>query len=297
MTSTSKTPNRLTVVFVSLMFISFNLMAVCYAGDFAGTLNSVSITDSAAKNTPPTAVINYTQNGDTYTFDASGSSDYDGSIVTYKWNFGDGATGTGVVTSHEYSGNVDFPVTLTTIDNGGAVALQQVSLLYNPPIMVGSKDAGSSSSNIGQLHIWAYKLPEVPSRDGTLTSISMTLSGGSVETPAKVRFALYTQDPVRTMAGSMVPDAVTIEGEISSSTPQLITLPIESGSPEIKAGIPYWIVYQTTSSWLFFYRDYDRTALSVDKTTTTLDYQWDSFYEEGVGVGRYKIGKCYFTAK
>lgn len=98
------------------------------AADFAGSLKNVSITDSAGKNQPPVAVIKYTKNGDTYTFDASGSSDPDGSIVEYKWDFGDGAKGTGAATSHTFAVPGAFPVTLTVVDNGGGEALSQAQI-------------------------------------------------------------------------------------------------------------------------------------------------------------------------
>ena len=36
-------------------------------------------------------------------FDAAGSSDSDGSIASYAWDFGDGASGAGVSASHQYT--------------------------------------------------------------------------------------------------------------------------------------------------------------------------------------------------
>jgi PKD repeat protein len=57
--------------------------------------------------------------GDTVTFDGSGSSDPDGSIVSYKWDFGDGASGSGITVSHVYSDADSYTVTLTVTDNGG----------------------------------------------------------------------------------------------------------------------------------------------------------------------------------
>ena len=55
-------------------------------------------------------------------FDASESSDPDGSIVSYDWDFGDGATGTGATPSHQFTSLVDryFDVTLTVTDDQGA---------------------------------------------------------------------------------------------------------------------------------------------------------------------------------
>jgi hypothetical protein len=52
----------------------------------------------------------------TVLFDATNSSD-DGEIVTYSWNFGDGATGSGAVTTHTYSTPGAYVVTLTVWDD------------------------------------------------------------------------------------------------------------------------------------------------------------------------------------
>jgi hypothetical protein len=55
-------------------------------------------------------------------FDGSGSSDADGSIASYQWDFGDGATGVGWSASHAYLQAGTYTVTLTVIDDGGGTA-------------------------------------------------------------------------------------------------------------------------------------------------------------------------------
>jgi len=57
--------------------------------------------------------------GTSVTFDASGSTDADGSITEYRWQFGDGAAGQGVKTSHEYMLPGTYEVRLTVTDNEG----------------------------------------------------------------------------------------------------------------------------------------------------------------------------------
>ena len=53
-------------------------------------------------------------------FNASGSSDPDGSISNYHWNFGDGTSGSGVSPLHTYWTNGFYWVVLTVTDNDGA---------------------------------------------------------------------------------------------------------------------------------------------------------------------------------
>jgi len=71
---------------------------------------SANFTASPTSGTAPLAVD----------FDASGSSDPDGSITSYNWTFGDGSTGTGVTTSHTYNTAGTYTVSLTVIDGQGA---------------------------------------------------------------------------------------------------------------------------------------------------------------------------------
>ena len=65
------------------------------------------------------AVFNYTISGKTVTFDASGSGDYDGTIVSYKWDFGDTTTGNGKIVDHTYTAYQSYSATLTVTDNNG----------------------------------------------------------------------------------------------------------------------------------------------------------------------------------
>lgn len=114
---------------VTAVFLFFGTTFSIFAQTtFEGNLNSVSITDAAGTNSPPTASFTYSQNGAVFTFDASGSSDPDGTISKYRWDFGDGATSAEVATSHDYVEVGEYNVTLTAIDNLGAVALSQIHI-------------------------------------------------------------------------------------------------------------------------------------------------------------------------
>ena len=63
-------------------------------------------------------------------FDGSGSTDRDGTIVSYVWNFGDGGTATGVAANHTYAAGGTYTVILTVTDDGGlaGTASQQITV-------------------------------------------------------------------------------------------------------------------------------------------------------------------------
>jgi hypothetical protein len=117
--------------------LSLALLSPATAADFTGNLKGVTITDAQATNKPPTAAFTYTVSGQTVTFDASGSSDSDGTIAEYKWDFGDGNTGTGITVSHQYNTLSSFPVTLTVDDEKNAISILQLNIALLPPMWIG----------------------------------------------------------------------------------------------------------------------------------------------------------------
>ena len=68
-------------------------------------------------------------------FDASASSDPDGTIAQYNWTFGDSQTGSGIATSHSYSSVGIYTVTLTLTDNNGATATATQTITVAKPII------------------------------------------------------------------------------------------------------------------------------------------------------------------
>lgn len=64
-------------------------------------------------------------------FNASGSSDPDGSIASYVWSFGDGSSASGVSAQHTFTEIADYAVSLQVTDDKGdtAVTSQTISVL------------------------------------------------------------------------------------------------------------------------------------------------------------------------
>ncbi len=113
--------------------------------------------DYFAFNIPPTAnagpdqVVN---EGDTVTFDGSGSYDPDGTIISYAWTFGDGNSGTGSAPTHIYGDNGVFIVVLTVTDDSSEIgtdvmAVTVVNVAPIPSLVPTTIDEGETATLFG----------------------------------------------------------------------------------------------------------------------------------------------------
>ncbi len=66
-------------------------------------------------------------------FNATGSADPIGAIVSYAWNFGDGTTGSGTTSSHAFAAPGNYPVTLIVTNTFGQTATGSNNVIVNPP--------------------------------------------------------------------------------------------------------------------------------------------------------------------
>ena len=83
-------------------------------------------------NQPPTAVATATPTSaainQTISFDGSGSSDADGTIASYRWDFGDGTQATTATASHAYAASGAFTARLTVTDDAGSSSSATVAI-------------------------------------------------------------------------------------------------------------------------------------------------------------------------
>ena len=94
---------------------TYTVQAVDFAANQSLESDPVFVTIEA--NTAPTASFTAELQGRTLFVDGTASSDSDGTIAQWDWDFGDGATATGEYAEHMYSGDGDFTVQLTVTDN------------------------------------------------------------------------------------------------------------------------------------------------------------------------------------
>lgn len=88
-------------------------------------------------NTPPIASFSLSDDhveiGEPVAFDASLSSDPEGEIALYQWNFGDGSSATGATAQHAYGSAGVFTVSLTVHDPEGLQNAHVHNITVNAP--------------------------------------------------------------------------------------------------------------------------------------------------------------------
>jgi hypothetical protein len=71
--------------------------------------------------------------GEAVNFNASGSEDLDGTIVSYEWDFGNGVIASGAIVGGSYAEDGVYQVTLRVEDNEGNVSVGKVTVNVLPP--------------------------------------------------------------------------------------------------------------------------------------------------------------------
>jgi PKD repeat protein len=144
----------------------------------------------AGVNAPPVAQAGGPYGGTVGTaiaLNSAGSSDSDGTIVSYAWAFGDGTTGSGASTSKSYAAAGTYTVTLTVTDDDGATATDQATVTVTagsgggntPPV---AQANGPYTATAGS----AVTLSSAGSSDagGSIASYSWTLGNGQTASGA-----------------------------------------------------------------------------------------------------------------
>lgn len=89
---------------------------------------------------PPTAVITVVPTSGpaplTVALSGEASSDTDGTIESYAWDFGDGASGGGVMAQHTYATVGEFSIRLTVTDDDGATGTATTTVVATGTLAV-----------------------------------------------------------------------------------------------------------------------------------------------------------------
>ena len=156
----------------------------------ASGLTSVA-TQTVTLNKPPLAV--FTSNctsGLTCTFDATASSDPDGTLSSLSWDFGDGTNASGATAAHTYATGNTYTVVLTVTDNGGASTSNTQMVVVPPPnkpptasftvscsVLTCSVDGSASTDPDGTVASWAWNFGDGATATGSAASHTYQVAG------------------------------------------------------------------------------------------------------------------------
>ncbi|MET0977080.1 MAG: PKD domain-containing protein [Leifsonia sp.] len=143
-------------------------------------------------NVAPTASFTATPGVLTVAVDGSASTDSDGSIASYAWNFGDGGAATGPTATHSYAAGGTYTVTLTVTDNKGATGTTSSSVVVAspppnvPPVASFTKtvtnldvtvDGSGSSDSDGSIASYAWTFGDGATASGATAAHSYAAAG------------------------------------------------------------------------------------------------------------------------
>ena len=165
-------------------------------------------------------------------FSGTASSDPDGTIITYQWDFGDGSTGTGATPTHTYSAIGTYTVTLIVTDNSGSRnSAQTTANISNPSSATLSSVAVSPTSVTGggSAHGKVTLSGAAPTGGATVTLTSSNTAAAQV--PASVTVAAGATTTTFSVTTSSVTSStsVTLSGSYNGSV-KTASLTVNSAS-------------------------------------------------------------------
>lgn len=143
--------------------------------------------DTSGSNEAPTASFSSDCNGLACTFDSSGSSDTDGTINGYSWDFGDSSSSTESNPGHSYASSGTYTVSLTVTDDDGASGTISNNVIVSDGSTGGNElQNGVQVSNLSGVKNEELRYTfEVPAN---AESLIFEMSGGSGDADLYVNF-------------------------------------------------------------------------------------------------------------
>lgn len=223
---------------------------------------AVQITVGAAGNQPPvaTASANPTSGTAPLTVSFSGSaSDPDGTIASYSWTFGDGASSTQQNTSHAYQTAGTFTATLTATDNAGASGSTTVRITVGSPANQPPTASVSATPTSGAAPLAVSFTGSGSDPDGTIASYSWIFGDGgtsSLQNPSHTYQSTGNYTATLTVTdNSGAPGSATVNITVGANQP-----PTASASATPTSGrAPLTVAF---------------TGLATDPDGTIASYSW-----------------------
>lgn len=264
-------------------------------GDTSSDTATISVTEAVVENTPPIAAITPSATtGEaplTITFDGSGSTDSDGTISSYTWNFGDGSSATGKQTIHTFSNAGTFSASLTITDDQGLTSTTSIAIIATAPVeetnqppvaainlttstgkapLTVSFSASGSSDPDGTIANYTWNFGDGSSASGISATHTYTTEADYIATlkvtDDKGMNATASKTIIVKPAEENAPFAIEIGEVIVNSTWKRVKLEKSFTDPIIIAGPP---TYNDAEPGVIRLRNIDQTGFEIKFT------EWD----------------------
>ncbi len=215
------------------------------------------------ENKPPIANFTYLPKNpianQNIIFDASNSTDPDGTVTNYEWSFGDNTTGFGKVTTHSYAKNKTYTANLTVTDDKGATnSTSKVITVgagieeeYNPKVSVPNYTPFAEYGHTGTNLTFILKVENKGTKEDTIdltphpdypAGLDISLSKDSVTLASSGSELIYLNVSVKLESYNPITVTATSEGDNTKVS-----------SCEVKTGGP------TSSNPLYFSFSFNNT--------------------------------------
>jgi VCBS repeat-containing protein len=198
-------------------------------GHFTSNIATVTITVNNV-NDPPLADANGPYSGTVgipVTLDGSRSFDSDGTIDSYKWDFGDGSTDTGVSPTHNYPTSGTFTVSLEVTDNAGAAdtatTTVEIAEQNQPPLVADDEYTTNEDTQLNVPGPGVLGNDSDPDGDSITAILVSSTSNGNLTLNSDGSF---TYNPDLNFAGTDHFTYVTNDGQLDSNIVAAVTITV-----------------------------------------------------------------------
>ncbi len=188
-------------------------------------------------------------------FDASASTDPDGSVVSYAWDFGDGGTATGATAHHDFAAGGDQSVTLTVTDNESATGSVTKTVPVTAPAVSNIEFIGAATVGTLLVSSASVTVPAAVQEGDTLVLYGTFANA----TPGLVPPSGWTEAGTATASGMM--STVWTTTAAADTAGSIVTVGMTTAS---KAGLTL-VAYRNASATI----SPGAIASSIDNSQTT----------------------------
>jgi len=194
--------------------------------------STAAVVYDSEQNAAPTAVASANRTtvtvGQAVEFNASGSTDSDGSVASYEWAFGDGATATSAKSVHAFDSNGTYTATVTVTDDDGATATDTVTVEVRKPNAAPTADAAANRTTVTTGQAVEFNASESADSDGSVASYEWAFGDGDTTTGVE---PVHTFDSNGTYTatvtvtdddGATATDTVTVEVNEPNAAPTVV---------------------------------------------------------------------------